>query len=331
MKIRCHQSVNHSAHNSIVRAAAEHSSSGPRSDKMKDSLENVTLNSSGPQCVCGQGFVFYLSLVDIVTFLTGQPVVVTLLWTSLTSRKTPDILNCNLALFHNSQHLVSLVHLCILFLLPDGQSRVLDFLLAYAQTGGPMNLGFICIQRYVAVIHPTSYPLLKKRRYREVCVAMVWLFSLSFAIMHTFESFPAVAGKFFANLPFFLIMFMTSMVVHSSIKTVNMLKKPGPESDKLHPAKRRAFNAVRATFTITMCFYFPVALMQRVPFDNECDFDCVIKPVSFLLLSAASVAYPLFNLSTQRKFFVCCECEGLYEMSHRHISPLKNIFHQENK
>ncbi|XP_047200179.1 uncharacterized protein LOC118125044 [Hippoglossus stenolepis] len=276
---------------------------------MNVSRELVTRNSSKPECVCVEGSVVFLSMVDIITFLTGQPVVVTLLWTILTSRKTPDILNFHLALFHNLQYLISLVHLCFLFLVRDEQWKVFNFLLVYAQTGGPMSLGFICFQRYVAVIHPTSYPLLKKHRYREACVATVWLFSLSFAVTNVLgsESIAPVAMAFFKNFPFFVMIAMTCMMVHSTIQTIRMLKKPGPESNKMNPAKRRAINAVRATSAITLCFYFPVTLMAKI--QTTCKFACQTAPFSFLLLSAASVVDPLCHLSTLRKLFACCKCE----------------------
>ena len=57
------------------------------------------------------------------------------------------------------------------------------FLSVYVLIGGPMNLSFICLERYIAVIHPTFYPLLKKYRCREVCALSVWLLVVPLSLM----------------------------------------------------------------------------------------------------------------------------------------------------
>ncbi|CAB1447255.1 unnamed protein product [Pleuronectes platessa] len=226
-----------------------------------------------------------------------------------TSGKTPDLLNCNLAIFHYLQYWISLVHLCFLFLVREAQWKVFNFLLVYAQTGGPMSLGFICLQRYVAVIYPTSYPLLRKYRYREVCVATVWIFSLFFAFTRVLDSDYVVplAKDLFRNIPFGVMISMTAMMVHSNIKTIKMLMKPGPESNKMNPTKKRALNAVRVTSIITICFYFPVIMLEKITY--TCTFACKTAPFTFLLLSAASVVHPMCHLYTLRKFLTCCKRE----------------------
>lgn len=267
---------------------------------------NVTLNFSREvMCEYRLDYVVSLSLIDIIPFLVGQPVITKLLWIASTSKKTLDILNCNLALFHNLQYLMSIVHFIVLFVMPNAQFRVLRFLLVYAQIGGPMSLAFICLERFVAVVHPMSYPLLKKYRCREVGAVMVWLFSVPTALVSilTAPGPTSIRDQAIKAFPFSVLVIMTVMVVRCSSSVAKTLKKSGPGSKELHPVKRRAFTTVCATSIIALFCYAPVTLMQELRLDEE--YVCIFTSVCILLLSAASVVHPLFYLSAQRKLFAC--------------------------
>lgn len=275
------------------------------SSKMENIFSNVTLNSSKPESYTLQPFLF-LSLIDIFTVLVGQPVIAALLWITFTSKKNIDILNCNLALFHNLQYFMLVFHLFVLFLLPHAQANLLKFVFVYAQIGGPMNLSFVCMERYVAVIHPTSYPLLKKYRWREVCVVTVWLFSVHSAFGNVFaENSSYIIDTSMQVIPISLMVFMTVLMVRFSVSVARALKRFGPGRNKMHPIKKRAFKTVCATSTIVLFCYIPVTFLQKLKFVNENAYYCVVMPCCILLLSFASVVHPLFYLSTQGKLFTC--------------------------
>lgn len=275
---------------------------------MENLFSNVTLNSSKQElCHLGLEYVVVLSLIDIITFLVGQPVIAKLLWLAFTSKKTTDILNCNLALFHNLQYLISILHLIALFLLPHSHLQIQMFLLVYVEIGGSMSLSFICLERYAAVIHPTSYPLLKKYRCREVCAATVWLFSVPIALASIMApNAPPNTLSFLTEFPCYVMVSMTAMMVWCSYSIVKTLKKSGPGRDELHPAKKRAFKIVCATSTITLFCYVTVSLLQRSNVGANIQvYDCIVLPVCISLLSAASVVHPLIYLSTQGKLAPC--------------------------
>lgn len=256
-------------------------------------------------CQCHPHQRLMVSLVDILTFVIGQPVIVGLLWISFMSKKTPDILNINLGLFYSFQYVMSLVHLVLTFTFPQQQSRFFRFVFVFAQIGGPTGLSSICIQRYVAVIHPASYPLLRKYKYCEVCAAVVWILSVPTAIGSVFINIPSPEGKRLSDTPMVLMVLMILLMWRSSIRIVAMLRRRGPGKDKVHPAKKRAFRTIAATTTMTIMFYIPAALLQSLSSDNQCHFECVVRPSSVFLLSAASVVHPLFYLYTQRKQLTC--------------------------
>ena len=258
----------------------------------------------------GKFHLVLLGLIDIVCLLIGQPVIVKLLLVTFTSRKT-SLLNCNLALFHNMQYLISILHLCVLHFLPKQHQHVLYFLFVYVLIGGPMNLTFICLERYVAVIHPTSYPLLKKYRYREMCSATVWWFSVPTALARVYSLHNVFHSKdeVIKMIPYGVMMVMIPIIVWCSFHTVNVLRRSGPGRDQLHPAKKRAFRTICATSSIALFFYIGVASTQWYKKVNEGNHNCIVVPICLVLLSAASVVHPVCYLHTQRKLFPFFKCE----------------------
>ncbi|KAG7500910.1 ase-activated receptor 3-like [Solea senegalensis] len=253
---------------------------------------------------CGPYQVILLSMVDSLTFVIGQPVVLKLMWSSLTSPKTPDILNTNLAVFHNIQYLISLMHLFTLFLMPQKHGWVFSFLFVYVQIGGPMSLSFICMQRYVAVVHPLSYPLLRKYRYSEVCAAAVWFVTLPITFIYVFtqENVNPSQENFYYAIPSTVMVLMIMLILKSSITVVKTLRKHSP-GDKTYSSKKKAFSAMQAMLSIGMFFYLPVLLMQKITAINEYMYICITTPAGVMLLSLASVVHPIFVLSTQGKLF----------------------------
>ena len=276
-------------------------------------FRKVRLNSSREEedCECGPASLALVVLTNIVNVLVGQPVVVKLLWITLASSKATDILNVNLALFHNFQYLIATLHVFFLFALPDQHTVILRCLFVLGEIGGTTNLSFICLQRYVAMIYPTFYPLLKKCRYSEVCAVTVWILSVPFAVATVIVEvcdFP-VRAQLLDAFQFTLMASMLGMVVQSSITMARTLRKCGPGQNNLHPAKRKAFKTIRATSAIAFFFYIPVSVLERMGNISECVFECVLMPGCIVLLSAASVVHPLFYLFTQGELCTCLKQE----------------------
>lgn len=271
---------------------------------MEKTDKNVT-NSSNKDNSCEFGLSqnFSLATTDIITFLIGQPVITKLLWLTLTSKKDKDILNVNLALFHNFQYLLSILHLISIFVIPQIQMQILSFLIVYGELGGPLNLAFICLQRYVAVIHPTSYPVLKKYRCREIWAVMVWMLSVPIAFANLFagSKMSSIKEDMINSVSFSVTVLLTAVIIRFSVSIAATLKKSGLGGEKLSPAKRRAFTIVCATSFATLAFYIPVALLQKFRTIDEYTYECIVKPVCILLLSVASIVHPLFYLYTQGK------------------------------
>lgn len=248
------------------------------------------------------------TVVDVLTVVMGQPVMAKLLWVTCTSSKSIDILSLNLGIFYNLHHWLCTLHLLFLYLLPWLQEIVLRFIIVFAQIGGPLNLAFISVERYVAVIYPTSYRKLKQYRFREMCAASVWISSLTacftsiFVKSSLFDSGKGVMDDF----PLIWMVTMTSLVVHSSISITKALKKSGTGNNKLHPGKKKALKTVVSTLHIVLLCYGSMAILIRLrPVLGQTVKNFYIVPIGVGVLSAASVAHPVYHLFSQGRLFGC--------------------------
>lgn len=273
----------------------------------------VSSNSSLEACLQTPAFarkteyVVMLSLIDIIPFLVGLPLMVRLTWVTLKSMKTIDILNFNLALINFFHYWISIVHLHILLLQKNYQFqyKILILLCLYSEIGGPMSMFFICLERYIAVVHPMYFQLLKAYRFREVSAVIVWCVTLSICSVYIANAnhMEFYIGRMF-TLPPILLLAISIITVHCSINMAYLLMQPGPGRRKMHPVKKKAFKTVCTNILIVMTFYSPVTLLQRMAFIEEIYFFKVV-PVCVFLLSVASIVHPLLYLSGQGKLNIC--------------------------
>lgn len=281
-----------------------------QSGKMENLSSNATFNSSkAEQCLFAPTHIVMLSVIDIFTFIIGEAVVGKLLWIIFTSKKAIDILNCNLAIFHTVHYFTSFVHLIYLFLLPQYQIILLKVLLTYAQTGGASSLVFICMERYIAVVYPTSYHLLNKYKFREMCALTVWLLTAVTVLTSNLINIPSQTAKVLGAIPRFLVLFSFTMMIYYNRNILITLMKSAPEKHELHPAKKRAFLTIRATTFINLSCYIPVIILQMFMYLHQPAYSCSVIPLCITLVSIASLGHPLFYLSTQRKLRLCLKRE----------------------
>lgn len=254
-----------------------------------------------------------LTMVDVLTVVMGQPVMAKTLWVTCTSGKSIDVLSLNLDIFYNLHHWLCTVHLLFLYLLPCWQDTMLGFIFVFSQTGGPLNLAFISVERYVAVIYPTSYRKLNQYRFREMCAASVWILSLTIGFISVLlKNDQFFNGRGLMDIfPLSWLVTMTTLVVHSSISIARALKKSGVGNSKLHPGKKKALKTVLATLLIVVFCYGSMSILIRLgSFMSKTQLNIYIIPFGVGFLSAASVAHPVYHLFSQGRLFNCLRRRG---------------------
>ena len=260
--------------------------------------------SNGTECP-SKSFNNYILISNIFSIFIGQPVIVKLLWTTFHSKRK-DILNINLAVFHNIQYLLSTMHVCIVYFNRELNSNMVSFLTVYLLMGGPLTLVFICMERYIAVIHPTFYPLLKKYRCREGCSLSVWLLAVPPALMKALSEDLHVFMELWSMdaIVYTILCLVVIIMAWSNVAILKALKNSPSSTDKLHPVKKRAFETVRAIFIASFLCYIPVVILIKYKTVAKSS-SCIVAPICVFLVSVASVVHPVLYLSAKGQLFPC--------------------------
>nr|XP_020456505.1 proteinase-activated receptor 3-like [Monopterus albus] len=161
----------------------------------------------------------------------------------------------------------------------------------------------ICLDRYVAVVHPITFTKLKDRNHRAVLVTVIWLLTLAYA-----------AAKCVGNITHFYIVFAAMILtafpfmVFCNISILRVLRKSGPGRDEMHPVKKRAFKIVLLILAIIMFNYLPlVVLFPFRKYFSPDVFRCYIHYIAFGLMDLSSSIQPLLYLSKE-KLPWCLNC-----------------------
>ncbi|XP_037341056.2 proteinase-activated receptor 3 [Pungitius pungitius] len=247
--------------------------------------------------------ICYLGLQFVNMFL-GIPANITVLWLIRRNKgdsSTSDIFIFHLAILDVIFCLSPPLELAnIVFLTTTSTWYVLRFFYGIKDTS-PLFLSCICLDRYMAVVHPITFTKLKDRHHRAALAAAVWLIILAYA-----------AGKCANSIPHFDVVFTVTILaafafmVFCNISILLALRQSGPSRDEMHPVKKRAFKMVLIILAIIVFNYFPpVALLPFKSYFTEDVYLCYIHYVAFGLMDFSSSVQPMLYLSKERLH--CCQ------------------------
>ncbi|KAA0719816.1 hypothetical protein E1301_Tti011757 [Triplophysa tibetana] len=140
-------------------------------------------------------------------------------------------------------------------------SKFEPFLIGFSNTGRPLFQSLMCVERYLAVIHPVTFLKYKPLRYRVMCCTAAWIFCLSscFLCMFAIDLQYAVYVWFLTmQLLFFLFvkLFCLSAVLRA-------LKQSGPGErgrEEENHMKKRAFYLILITTVTTVLMFGPMTI-----------------------------------------------------------------------
>ncbi|XP_029301033.1 proteinase-activated receptor 3 [Cottoperca gobio] len=247
--------------------------------------------------------IWYLVLQFINMFL-GIPANLMVLWLIHRNKgdsSTSDIFISHLAVLDILFCLTPPLELAnIVFLNTTSTWYVLRFFYGIKDSS-PLFLSCICLDRYVAVVHPITFTELKDRQHRAVLAILVWLITLAYAAAKC-------VGNIFNFEKVFMAMILAAFafMVFCNVSILWALRQSGPGRDEMHPVKKRAFKMVLIILTIIVYNYFPpIALLPFQHYFSADVFHCYIHYVAFGLMDFSSSIQPMLYLSKEK--LNCCQ------------------------
>ncbi|XP_056301835.1 C-C chemokine receptor type 8-like [Danio aesculapii] len=237
----------------------------------------------------------HLSLLDsgeislsCISILFGFPIHSYVLWLIVRGAESgvaSEFFILNLSVCEIGNSLNALFNLLIDFF--SQFTLIAYFLQGFAVTGRPLFQCLMCVERYLAVVHPVTFLKYKPLRYRVICCAVAWIITLGSCLfcMFTFES-GLLSYIWFFSTQFFLFIFIQLFCLVAVLRALKQ-SEPGERKRKKEEnhMKRRAFYIILiTTINITVLY---------VPFSVTGFFVIVTQQYTFDGWFPASVCYAL--------------------------------------
>ncbi|XP_042603784.1 C-C chemokine receptor type 8-like [Cyprinus carpio] len=144
--------------------------------------------------------------------------------------------------------------------------EVLDlFLAGFTFTGRPLFQCLMCVERYLAVLHPVTFLKYKPLRYRVICCTVVWISTLGSCLvcMYNLASKNSHAHAWFLTVELTLVI---SIQLFCLVAVLRALKQSGPgekgrKREVDNPMKRRALFLIVITTVTMFILFFPFVII----------------------------------------------------------------------
>lgn len=144
-------------------------------------------------------------------------------------------------------------------------SSALFFFIAQPSTARPLINCAICIERYLAVLHPVSFLKYKPLRYRLPCSAVIWVIVIGFSV---FIRYIVQANNMYMFLCIYLSLYsvLLSIKFFCSLSIFRALKDTGPgekvkEREEANQVKRKAMTIILIITATMFIQYCPIYLI----------------------------------------------------------------------
>ncbi|XP_065152047.1 uracil nucleotide/cysteinyl leukotriene receptor-like [Paramisgurnus dabryanus] len=260
---------------------------------LNSSLTNKTLYA---KCADTPAAIIFYLVMQFLNMLLGIPANVMVLWLIQKKRRdssTSDIFIVHLAVLDIFYCLIPpLEFASIVYLTTSSNWYVVRFFYGLKDFS-PLFLSCICLDRYMAVVHPIFFTKLMNTRRRSVCVGVTWFVILVYAAAKCVKKIPHFE-KVFTVMILAVFIFM----VFCNISILWALRQSASGRDERHRIKKRAFKIVVIILAIIVFNYFPpVALFPFKDFFSPNIFCCYIHHIAFAFMDFSSTIQPILYLS----------------------------------
>ncbi|GAA6222244.1 G-protein coupled receptor 4-like isoform X1 [Lates japonicus] len=268
----------------------------------------TTLSSTGgtppwyqfPVCVVAPyGFIFYFG-VKVFNLAVGTPCNVLVIWQIATRKSdasTSDIFIFNLAILDTYFCLMTPIEMVNRLLL--GDSRIWYFQrFAYGvKDVAPLFLVCICLDRYMAVVHPVVFTGIRDNKIRIGISVVVWGCILAYGLTKSILGVMSV-NEIFSGV----ILFAFAVMVFCNISVIWVLRRSVAGKEEMHPVKKKAFKMVLIILAIIVANYLPpVALMPFASYYSFVAFRCQISISVFSIMDLSCSIEPLLYITKMER------------------------------
>ncbi|KAA0713481.1 Lysophosphatidic acid receptor 4 [Triplophysa tibetana] len=279
-----------------------------------DNISALNLNSSisGPLPwyryeVCAAvpyGFVFYFG-VKVLNLAVGFPTNALVIWQIIKKKSegsTSDIFIFNLSILDAYFCLMTPVDMVNRLYLNNENVWHFQHFAYGLKDMAPLFLTCICLDRYVAVVHPIVFTGIRDNRIRIGVSVFVWALILTVALTK------GILGVLSTNEVFSgVILSALFLMVFCNLSIIWVLRKSVAGKETMNPVKKKAFRMVSTVLAIIVVNYLPpVALMAFASTYTFVDLRCKISVSVFAIMDLSSTLEPLLYVSKRERSALCC-------------------------
>ncbi|XP_039545577.1 C-C chemokine receptor type 8-like [Pimephales promelas] len=237
--------------------------------------------------------------------LFGVPIHSYVLWLiAREGRIASEIFNLNLTVCEIIYSFIFLTQI-----LPRISLDLHCFLQGLGITGRPLFHCLMCVERYLAVVHPVTFLKYKPLRYRVICCIVVWITTLGSCLAVIQTSSNMKTYIWFFSLQFLLFL---SIQLFCLVAVLRALKQSGPgekgrEREEENHMKRRAFHLILITTVTLVVMFVPFAITGFLTVLQQQEQQKVsliwfLGPCCFIL---AGFVQPVLHLHRAGKLCLC--------------------------
>ncbi|KAK9972778.1 hypothetical protein ABG768_023542 [Culter alburnus] len=248
-------------------------------------------------------FIFYFG-VKVLNLVAGVPLNALVMWQILRKKSegsTSNIFIFNLSVLDAYFGLMTPVDLANRLYFSDDHIWY-SVRFAYGlKDVTPLFLTCICLDRYVAVVHPILFTGIRDNRIRIAISIVVWGLILAYSLTKCFLGVLSVNEVFSG-----VILAAFFIMVFCNLSIIWVLRKSVAGKEVMNPVKKRAFKMVTIVLAIIVVNYLPpVALLPFASTYSFVTFRCKISLAVFSIMDLSCTIEPLLYISKMERSEYC--------------------------